>query len=113
MTGAINGANLTFTLPFHYEPGSVAVFLNGVLLKRNDGTDPWTETNPAAGEVVLLGADYVPRPGDSLFAFASRFGESIAENLIVGEIYGVVEAESEIIATLRDESLTAILGCEP
>jgi hypothetical protein len=103
LAGAINGVNLVYATPWAYTPGTVAVFLNGVLLSRNDGAHPWTETNPSLGTVTLNGSDYTPKAGDSLFAFATMFGESIASELIVGEIYAMLQSETDMAAFLDDE----------
>lgn len=51
-TGVIDGANVVFTVSTAYKPGSVAVFLNGQL-KRRDLDDGWTETDAAAGVVTV------------------------------------------------------------
>lgn len=112
LAGAINGVNLTFTTPWAYAPGTVAVFLNGQLLSRNDGAHPWVETSPALGVITLNGADYIPRPNDSLFAFASMFGESLAQELVVGEIYALLQSESNLAAFIADESIIATISTE-
>jgi hypothetical protein len=51
-SGVIDGVNTVYTVSTAYQPGSVAVFLNGQLKTRllDDG---WTETSPAAGTVTL------------------------------------------------------------
>ena len=54
-SGVIDGINTVYTVSVAYQPGSVAVFLNGQL-KRQDLDDGWTETGPAAGEVTLTEA---------------------------------------------------------
>ena len=54
-SGVIDGVNLVYTVSVAYQPGSVAVFLNGQL-KRQDLDDGWTETDPATGEVTLAEA---------------------------------------------------------
>jgi len=54
-SGVIDGVNTVFTVSRPYQPGSVAVFLNGQL-KRRDLDDGWTETGPAAGIVTLTEA---------------------------------------------------------
>jgi hypothetical protein len=54
-SGVIDGVNTVYTVSVAYQPGSVAVFLNGQL-KRQDLDDGWTETNPATGEVTLTEA---------------------------------------------------------
>lgn len=51
-SGAIDGVNTVFNVSQPYQPGTTAVFLNGLLL-RADYPDGWTESDPATGEVTL------------------------------------------------------------
>ena len=64
-SGAINGANTTFTTSVAYVPNTTAVFLNGKLYRR-DWDDGWVETSAGAGIVDLLEA---PIPGDVVQIF--------------------------------------------
>jgi hypothetical protein len=64
-SGAVDGVNTVFTVSSAYVPGTATVFLNGQL-KREDFTDGWAETNPAAGQVTLAEA---PRTGDVVQIF--------------------------------------------
>ncbi len=102
LTGAINGSNLIFYTPWAYKPGTVAVFLNGQLLARNDGDHPWTETDYTLGMITLDGADYVPRTGDSLFAFVAAFDETLGRELVVDEISARLQPESDLTASVDD-----------
>jgi hypothetical protein len=53
--GAIDGVNTLFVVSQPYRPGSVAVFLNGQLIRQIDD-DGWSETSPALGQVTLTEA---------------------------------------------------------
>jgi len=57
-TGVINGVNDTFFTTSAYTSGSLAIFLNGQLLKNSTG-DPWTEINSVTGEFEIA-ADCIP-----------------------------------------------------
>lgn len=43
--GSVNGSNTDFQTSAQYAPGSLRVWLNGMLL-RQDLVDGWTETGP-------------------------------------------------------------------
>lgn len=51
-SGAVDGVNTVFTVSQPYQPGSTAVFLNGLLTERTLD-DGWTETDPSGGVVTL------------------------------------------------------------
>lgn len=56
--GAINGVNTRFSTSAMYVPGSIQVWVNG-LLKQKDAPDGWTELGSnkfALGEAPLVGA---------------------------------------------------------
>lgn len=61
-SGSVDGVNTIFVVSSAYQPGSVAVFLNGQL-KTRGLDDGWVESDPVVGEVTLKEA---PRgdPGD-------------------------------------------------
>ena len=97
LSGAINGVNLVFTTSAAYTPGSVAVFLNGQLLKAHAG-DPWAETDPANGVVTVAG-DCVPRDGDHIAAFYldtldDFVGSEVSE--MTGTVTAVVTASGQL-----------------
>jgi hypothetical protein len=50
--GAVNGTNVIFTVSQPYQPGSTAVFNNGLLMEQTLD-DGWFETSPATGVVTL------------------------------------------------------------
>jgi hypothetical protein len=54
-SGVIDGLNKTFTVSVAYSSNTTAVFLNGVLYRR-DWDNGWVETNPAMGIVDLIEA---------------------------------------------------------
>lgn len=112
-SGVIDGVNVVFTVSAPYQPGTVAVFLNGQL-KRKDFVDGWAETNPAAGIVTLAEA---PRPGDVVQIFfidGSGAGVLDVEEVcpLVGKLFGTddligrmsveqeVTAKAEVIGEL-------------
>ena len=50
--GVVDGVNTVFTVSLPYNPGSTAVFNNGLLQERSL-EDGWFETNPATGVITL------------------------------------------------------------
>jgi len=63
LSGPVNGVNLTFETPQNFVPGSVKVFVNGIVLVA-DMDDGWTELGTK--KVVMKIA---PIPGDVLQAY--------------------------------------------
>jgi hypothetical protein len=51
-SGAVDGANLLYTTSTSYKPGTLAVFLNG-LLQEASLDDGWAETDPVAGTFTM------------------------------------------------------------
>jgi len=60
LVGSVDGANVNFETKYEYQPGSVRVFINGIVARQNDA-DGWTEVGfkrirldeaPGDGEVV-------------------------------------------------------------
>jgi len=51
-SGTIDGVNTVFNVSAPYQPGTTAVYLNG-LLQEPSLDDGWTETDPLTGEVTL------------------------------------------------------------
>jgi hypothetical protein len=90
-TGAIDGVNTSFQVSVPYQPGSTAVFLNGLLQERSL-EDGWYETDPLAGEIVLKEA---PRPGvvgpDVLQVFFLDTSPALPE-VVVQRIHGRLAA---------------------
>lgn len=113
-SGAINGANTLFTVGEAYTPGSVAVFLNGLLVRRDDD-DGWTESNPSGGEITLTEA---PRTCDTVNVFyidtTPPGPEIVIENLFgtikpIDDITGVLETEGELSGLIAEEALLGVL----
>ena len=76
LSGAINGANTTFTVSQAvYNTGSLSVYLNGQLQTQGTAED-WTETLPSAGTLA--------------FATAPLTGDLITVNYTLGTVTGVV-----------------------
>jgi len=114
LSGVIDGVNDVFTFGAAYTPGTVAIYLNGQLL-LNDAGNPWTESDPGAGEVTIL-SDCIPRPGDEIAGFAiDTAGSGEVE---ITQIQGAISAVDDIggtIETIGDlnggiSPLTAIAG---
>lgn len=63
--GAINGSNAVFTVSQAYVANSTAVFINGLLMRR-DLEDGWSESSPTIGQVTLTEA---PKTGDVIQIF--------------------------------------------
>lgn len=51
-SGVIDGVNTVFNVSVPYQPGTTAVYLNG-LLQEPSLDDGWTETDPLTGEITL------------------------------------------------------------
>lgn len=64
-TGVVDGVNVVFTVSVAYVPGSVSVFVRGLLRQQGEG-DGWAETSPNAGTVTLAEA---PFTGDPILIF--------------------------------------------
>lgn len=64
-TPATDGAQTVFTIPFGYIPGTISVYLNGLL--QIPGTD-FTESDNEAGEITML---FVPLSTDNLIILAA------------------------------------------
>ena len=62
--GTIDGVNDVFETPEAYIPGSVHVYINGLLTQRSDPTDGLTELG---GKEVRL--HYTPRVGDTVHLY--------------------------------------------
>lgn len=94
LSGTIDGVNTTFTVSTAYLPGSVAVFINGLLM-REDLDDGWIETNPATGTIDLKEAPRVGPSGggdpDVLQAFFLDTAPSIIEVREVCPLVGRIE----------------------
>jgi len=112
LTGTIDGANPDFYTSRAYSPGSVAVYLNGQLLLNRTG-NPWTETDPNAGQITVTDAGLVPRVGDEIAAFyldtTTDPNQVVIEDLVAtihdaeDRLVGVVEAEEELVAIVAEE----------
>ena len=111
-SGAIDGVNTAFTVSSAYRPGSVAVFLNGQL-KRRDFLDGWTETTPGAGLVTLTEA---PIDGDVVQIFFVDASPNAPIDLVevspligklvsVDDIQGALEAVQELKGVLAGVEL--------
>lgn len=96
-TGAIDGANQVFSVGEAYQPGSVAVFINGLLVRIGD-EDGWSESNASIGEITLTSS---PLTGDTVNVFyidtAPPEGETVFEN-----IFGTLKAKEDLIGTITE-----------
>lgn len=100
--GAIDGVNRVFALPGGYIPKTTAVFLNGILYRR-DWENGWTETDPALGIVTLNEA---PLAGDTVQVFFTDTG-ALATQEEVSTLRGVItEVES-----MRGRVVNCICDC--
>lgn len=63
-TGAINGFNTAFSTSLPYEPGTLRVWRNGLLIRSTDDDGP-SETNPSTGAFAL---GLAPLSGDTVHA---------------------------------------------
>ena len=97
LLGTIDGVNTTFFTPTPYTAGTLAVYDNGQLQMHHAG-NPWTETNPATGEVTLA---FAPEGGDTIAAFYMDTTEVLPETEIV-ELDGTIEEVDGITGALTD-----------
>lgn len=99
-TGPIDGVNTTFFVSRPYSAGSVAVFVNGQL-KRRDLGDGWIETAPAIGQVDLKEA-----PRNDLSPEVVQIFYLDTSPAMVGEevtmLRGTIVALTEIVGRLRE-----------
>jgi hypothetical protein len=124
-SGTIDGVNTTFTVSTPYQPGSSAVFINGMLM-REDLVDGWYETNPAAGIIDLKEA---PRVGPSgmgcedviqvffLDTSPTQIDTSIHERICgfiepVAELEGFLFGELPLEGVVEPVDLSGVLGGE-
>jgi hypothetical protein len=101
-SGTIDGANTVFTVSLPYVVGSTAVWLNGVLLRR-DLDDGWTESNPATGEITLNEAPLATGPcPDTLQVFFKDTSVDAPET-VIEQICGTISGESGLSGTISQE----------
>jgi len=114
-TGVIDGVNRDFTVLYPYEPGSVAVFLNGILQTRTFA-DGWVETDPASGLVTLNEA---PRalglPGVSPDVVQIFYRDSSSATLPSGQIVRLtgrllLARESGLSGSILSPTFRAVVG---
>lgn len=95
--GAIDDVNMVFTVSAPYQPGTVAVFLNGQL-KRRDFVDGWAETSPATGVVTLAEP---PQTGDVVQIFyIDGSGAGVPDVEEVCPLVGKLTGEGELLGRL-------------
>lgn len=99
--GAINDSNLVFTLSRGYQPNTTAVFINGVLMRR-DLDDGWLETASASGVVTLKVA---PSTGDIVQIFFTDLEQDVGNELTF--LAGSIEDSPEITAAFTDDEIFA------
>lgn len=91
--GAVDGGNTTFTTSVPYQPGTTAVFLNGLLL-RPDLDDGWLETDPTTGVIDLKEAPRgTPVCPDVVQVFFLDTSPQLPEEVIT-EICGTLELDA-------------------
>jgi hypothetical protein len=106
LSGTIDGVNLVFTASMAYAAGSTAVFLNGQLILNTfaPGT-PWTESNPAIGEITFVGAVHTPRTGDVVQMFFID-----TSPVLPGEVIYGIEGEIEEVVVFCDGTIKDLQG---
>lgn len=97
LSGVVNGTNTTFSTSVAYTAGTLAIFLNGQLLKNPAG-DPWTEISPLLGTVDIA-VDCTPRTGDHVAGFFVDTLESFVGSEVT-PIYGSITELGNISARL-------------
>lgn len=99
--GAINGSNLVFTLSQGFQPSTTAVFVNGVLMRR-DLDDGWIETDSVHGVVTFKIA---PAVGDVVQIFFTDLEPDAGSEFTI--LAGFIEDSPELIASLIDDEIFA------
>lgn len=103
-SGAIDGANTVFNVSVPYQPGSTAVYLNG-LLQEPSLDDGWVETDPATGEITLKEAPRASGPcPDVLQVFFLDTSPQLPES-VIDSIRGTIEPVGELEGLLSAETL--------
>jgi hypothetical protein len=101
-SGTVDGINTVFTVSLPYVTGSTAVWLNGVLL-RKDLDDGWTESDPSTGEITLKEAPLSSGPcPDVLQVFFKDISPDLPES-VVDQICGTISAEAGLSGTISLE----------
>jgi hypothetical protein len=106
LSGTIDGINLVFTASMAYTAGSTAVFLNGQLILNTFAPGmPWTESNPALGEITFVGAIHTPRTGDVVQMFFID-----TSPVLPGEVIFGIEGEIEDLVVFSDGIICDLKG---
>lgn len=95
--GAIDGVNVFFFTPTPYTPGTLAVFLNGVLL-RKDYDNGWIDINPVTGAFETKEA---PRTADTLQVFYLDTSSSTATSTEVTKITASIKSKDEVVGAFK------------
>lgn len=103
--GLVDGVNKDFTTPTDFTPGSMEVFLNGILLRRQDD-DGWTETGANAFQLKEA-----PKPLDLIRVFYTdtlpvgpgpQIEELVATLIETDILIGMVDVTDVLSGTLID-----------
>lgn len=93
--GAVDGSNQIFTVSVPYGAGTIAVFLNGMLM-RADYDDGWVEANPASGQVEMKQAPLVSDVVQIFFIDTSPQGIESEVTPIRGTIEVAVDVDGAL-----------------
>ena len=103
-SGTIDGVNTTFTTSLPYQAGSLAVFINGLLM-RADLLDGWVETAPTTGTFDLKEAPRVGPSGggceDVIKVFFLDTAPAVLE-CVTTPLCGTIKADPELVGCLAD-----------
>ena len=101
-SGAINGSNVVFTVSLPYVLGSTAVWLNGVLLRR-DLDDGWSESSPGIGEITLNEAPLAS--GSCPDVLQVFYKDSLVDppDAVIEQIFGTISGEEGLSGVLSQE----------
>ena len=101
-SGTIDGINTVYTVSVPYVRDSTAVWLNGILLRR-DLDDGWVESNPNTGEITLNEPPLSTGPClDVLQVFFKDTAPPLPET-VVEQIFGTISDELEVSGVLSQE----------
>lgn len=101
-SGTIDGVNTIYTVSLPYVAGSTAVWLNGVLL-RKDLDDGWDESSPSTGEITLNEPPLSTGPcPDVIQVFFVDTSVDTPES-VIEQIFGTIDSEPELLGILSQE----------
>ena len=101
-SGAVDGANLLYTTSTSYKPGTLAVFLNG-LLQEASLDDGWFETSPVAGTFTMKEAPRSSGPCPDVIQVFFLDTSPVSPETEITTITGTLKAVDDIDGVLLEQ----------